>query len=122
MVFDDGEFLFREGQPAEQFYVVRHGRVAVWTFAPDRGAITIETVGEGEVLGWSWLFPPYHWHFSRAGGRTGAGPGLGRRLPARQVREDPVLGYELMERFAQVMVQRLEATRLQLMDVYGSRV
>jgi CRP/FNR family transcriptional regulator, cyclic AMP receptor protein len=121
VVFEDGEYLFREGQPAEQFYVVRHGTVAVSTFAPDRGAITIETVDEGEVLGWSWLFPPYRWHFSaRAVGmvRALALDGVCLRVKCEK---DPVLGYKLMERFAQVVVQRLEATQLQLMDVYGSQ-
>ena len=52
------QYLFREGDPADVFYVVRHGSVALETFVPARGAVTIETLEAGEVLGWSWLFPP----------------------------------------------------------------
>jgi CRP/FNR family cyclic AMP-dependent transcriptional regulator len=121
VVFEDGEHIFREGQTAEQFFVVRRGTVAVEIVAPECGAITIETVGEGEVLGWSWLFPPYRWHFSaRAVGLVRALALDGVCLRGK-CEKDAALGYKLMERFAQVVVQRLEATQLQLMDVYGSR-
>ena len=61
--FGAGEVLFREGDPADLFYVIRHGSIAVETFVPTRGSVTIETVDAGEVIGWSWLFPPYRWHF-----------------------------------------------------------
>ena len=61
--FDAGEQLFREGDAADVFYVVRHGSVAVETFVPARGPMMIETIEAGEVIGWSWLFPPYRWHF-----------------------------------------------------------
>ena len=61
--FEAGEYLFREGDQADTFYLVRHGRVQLETFVPGRGAVTIQTVDEGDVVGWSWLFPPYRWHF-----------------------------------------------------------
>ena len=61
--FEAGRYLFREGDPADTFYLVRHGRVALETFVPGRGPLTIETVDAGDVVGWSWLFPPYRWHF-----------------------------------------------------------
>ncbi len=65
VVFQPGEFIVREGEPADRFFVVREGRVAVEVFVPNRGAVTIETLEGGEVLGWSWLFPPYRSHFVR---------------------------------------------------------
>jgi CRP/FNR family cyclic AMP-dependent transcriptional regulator len=117
--FGAGEFLFREGAPADQFYLIRHGRVAVEAFAPGRGNITIETIDEGEVVGWSWLFPPYTAHFdARALGLVRAFALDGACLRAK-CEKDAELGFELTRRFARVTMQRLEATRLQLMDLYG---
>jgi CRP/FNR family transcriptional regulator, cyclic AMP receptor protein len=111
--------LFREGDPADTFYLVRHGSVALETFVPARGSITIETIGPGEVVGWSWLFAPYRWHFDA---RT--------LVPVRatwfdgaclrgKCHDDPALGFELMTRFAHVMIERLQWTRLRLLDLYG---
>jgi hypothetical protein len=83
--------------------------------------MTIETIGEGEVLGWSWLFPPYRWQFdAQAVGLVRAIAFDGRCLRGK-CEEDHDLGYWLMQRFAQVMSQRLQATRLQLLDLYGTR-
>jgi CRP/FNR family cyclic AMP-dependent transcriptional regulator len=117
--WDDGDMLFREGDPADAFYVVRHGRVALEVFVPGRGTLTVETIELGEVVGWSWLFPPYRWHFDgRAVGSVRAVSVDGACLRSK-CDEDPALGYELMRRFSQVMLERLQATRLRLADVYG---
>jgi CRP-like cAMP-binding protein len=119
VTFDTGERLFREGDPADTFFLVRHGIVALDTYVPNRGALTVDSIGPGELAGWSWLLPPYRWHFT------------GRAVePVRAVQfdgvclrgkceEDPVLGYDLAMRFARMLVERLQATRFQLMDVYG---
>jgi CRP-like cAMP-binding protein len=118
--FDEGQFLFRAGQPADSFYLVRHGRVAVESVAPGRGSLTIETVADGDVLGWSWLFPPYRWHFdARATSFVRAFVLDGACLRGKCER-DPALGFALMKSFAGVVVQRLEATQMQLMDLYGN--
>lgn len=117
--FDAGQFIFREGEDANQFYVIRHGKVSLEIFAPERGAISIQTLGPGEVLGWSWLFPPYTWHFDARAlelTRTTALDGMCLRTKCE---EDYELGYRLGQRFARVMMQRLQATRLQLLDMYG---
>ncbi len=112
-------FVFREGGEADKFYLIEKGKVALKVFAPERGAITIQTIGAGDVLGWSWLFPPYRWHFdARALEDTSLIAFDGACLRAR-MDEDHDLGYELMRRFAQIIVQRLQATRLQLLDLYG---
>jgi CRP/FNR family cyclic AMP-dependent transcriptional regulator len=117
--FPAGTFLGREGEPANQFYLLRHGKVALQIHLPDRGALTIETLEAGEVLGWSWLFPPYRWHFdAQALELTRALVFDGQCLRAKcEAYHD--LGYDLMQRFAHVMLQRLQATRLQLLDLYG---
>jgi len=113
--------LFREGETADQFYLIRHGRVALQVFVPGQGRITIDTLQAGDVLGWSWLFPPYLWHFdAQALELTRALAFDGECLRAK-CDEDHDLGYTLMQRFARIMMQRLHATRLQLLDVYGIR-
>ncbi len=117
--FADGVPLMIEGQPADWFFLIREGFVAVQTEVPSVGAITIETLHNGDPVGWSWLFEPYLTHFdARSRGVTHA-----IRFDARTLRrrcaEDPVLGYELMRSFTSVIVECLQATRLQLLDVYG---
>lgn len=99
--------------------MIRRGAVAIETFVPPRHAVTIETIHEGDLLGWSWLVPPYRTVFdARALGSVGAIAFDGACLRGK-CEEDPVLGQELMRRFAQVIVERLQATRLRLLDVYG---
>ena len=117
-VFSDGSFLFREGAPAETFYLIREGAVALEIAAPG-GALTVQTVGAGEVAGFSWLFGPHRWQFDgRAAGRVHAVELDGACLRAK-CDADPRLGYDLMRRFAGLATRRLQATRLQLLDVYG---
>lgn len=115
--FRPGEFIFREGGQADAFYVIKQGKVTVETFVPGRGPITLQTVVPGDVIGWSWLFPPYHWIFdARALDLTSA-----VKLEAHCLRklcdDDHDLGYILMERFAHVIMDRLQATRMQLLDL-----
>jgi CRP-like cAMP-binding protein len=120
-VFAAGERLFREGDQADTFFLIRHGLVALDAYVPNRGQLTVETVGPGEIVGWSWLLPPYRWHF------TGRAVDLVRAVQfdgaclRGKCEHDPALGYDLLNRFAQVLVSRLQATRLQLMDIYGDR-
>jgi CRP-like cAMP-binding protein len=117
-VFSDGSFLFREGDPAQTFYLIREGAVALEVTAP-LGILTVQTVGPGEVAGFSWLFGPHRWQFDgRAVGRVHAVEMDGACLRAK-CDADPRLGYDLMRRFAGLATRRLQATRLQLMDVYG---
>lgn len=116
--FDKDEVIFREGQKANQFYVIREGSVALDIHAPGE-VITIDTVEDGEVLGWSWLVPPYHWRFNaRAQVRVKA-IGLDGKCLREKCEENHDLGYELLKRFSHIIDQRLQATRLQLLDVYG---
>ncbi len=119
--FERGDRLFREGDPADTFYLVRRGRVALTTHVPGRGDVTIETLEPGEVIGWSWLFPPYTWHFdARAVEDTGVVAFDGACLRGK-CDADHAFGYELMRRFAQVMIDRLQHTRTRLLDIYGDR-
>jgi CRP/FNR family transcriptional regulator, cyclic AMP receptor protein len=110
----------REGSPADVFYMVRKGEVALEMAVPGRDALVIATLGPGEILGWSWLFEPYRWQFdARALGPVEAVSFDGACLRGK-CDADHELGYELMRRFAASLLARLQATRLQLMDVYGA--
>ncbi len=116
---DPGQFLFHTGEEANQFFLIRHGLVALEIAAPGRRPLTLHTLGEGEILGWTWLIPPYHWMFdSRAIEQTRAVALDGKCLRGK-CEADHDLGYELLKRFAHIMEQRLVAARLQLLDVYG---
>jgi CRP-like cAMP-binding protein len=117
--FREGETVFREGDSADTFYVIRHGSVALETFVPARGQVTIETLEAGEVLGWSWLFQPYRWHFDAKALSLVRASAFDGACLRHKCEEDPALGYELMSRFAQVLIERLQWTRMRLLDVYG---
>lgn len=117
--FEAGEVIFQEGDAADRFYLLRFGRVKLEIFSPAMGAVAVETVGEGDVLGFSWLLPPYRWHHdARAVELTRALAFDGECLRGK-CEHDPRLGYELMQRFAQVIVRRLRGAELQLLDLYG---
>ena len=119
--FEAGAFVFRQGQEANHFYILRDGKVAVELFAPQKGAVAIDTYGEGDVLGWSWLIPPYHWRFDARAIEPTRAISLDARCMRAKCEADHELGYELMQRFARIIEQRLDATRWQLLDVYGVR-
>jgi CRP-like cAMP-binding protein len=113
--FGRDELIFREGDPANRFYLLQSGVVALESCGNAKGRMRIEILNGGDVLGWSWLFPPYYWHFdARALEATEA-----LFIYATPLREeceaDHELGYELMKRMAGVMVKRLQATRRQLL-------
>ena len=114
-----GEYIFREGEAADRFLIVRYGLVSLRTNIPGRGDVTIQTVGEDDVLGWSWLFAPYRWNFSAYCLEETRAVSFDGVCLRTKCSEDHDLGYEMMARFAAIMTQRLQATRLQLLDVYG---
>lgn len=114
-----GHRLFTAGDPADAFFLIRTGAVALEIHAPGRGPLVVETLHAGDVVGWSWLFPPYRWQFD---GRTTEPCGLVAFDAAclrGKCEADAELGYALMHRFASTVVDRLQATRLQLLDVYA---
>ncbi len=118
--FNPGDLLLAEGDPADTLYLLRRGRVAIEVHSPGRGPIVIETVGPGAVVGWSWLVPPYRWHFdARAVDAVGAVAVDGACL-REKAEADPELGYALMKRVATVLLERLQMTRLRLLDLYGT--
>jgi CRP/FNR family cyclic AMP-dependent transcriptional regulator len=112
--FRAGEVIFQQGDPANRFYLIQRGKVAVETWLRERGTITIQTLYGGDVLGWSWLFPPYYWQFgARSLEDTDAIFIYGTPL-REECESDHEFGYELMKRVSAVMLERLQATRRQL--------
>ena len=118
--FEEGQYLFREGESADWFYLIRHGRVALSVTMPGRGAITFQTVGVGEIVGLSWLVPPYRWSYDARALELTRAIALDAGCLRNKCEQDHDLGYEVMKRFVPVLVERLQATRLQILDVYGS--
>ena len=119
VVFEEGKFLGRMGKPAHSFYVIRHGSVADELNAAG-GALQIGTVGPGGVVGFSWLFPPFSWQFDvRAAELTRAIEFDGDCLRAK-CDKDSDIGYDMMQRFARLMSERMAQMRLQLLDMFAS--
>jgi CRP-like cAMP-binding protein len=117
--FTTGELVFKEGDPANRFYLIQKGKVALECYARQQGETLIQLLGSGDVLGWSWLFPPYSWHFNA----RALEPTEAIFIYATPLREecefDHELGYELFKRMAEVMLTRLQATRRQLLHRSG---
>ena len=117
-VFEPGQYLMREGEPADAFYVIRHGSAALETFVPQRGAVTLQTLHEGDLLGWSWLVPPYLTAFDARAIDSAHVMQFDGACLRGKCDQDPALGYDLLKLFAGVIVQRLQHTRMQLLNVY----
>jgi CRP-like cAMP-binding protein len=118
--FAPGQLVFRQGDIANRFYLILKGNVALEAMAEDRKPVVIQTIGAGEVLGWSWLFPPYTWRFdARAAEPVEAIFFYGTRL-REHCEEDLRFGHEVMRRVAEVAVKRLNAIRARLLELSAS--
>jgi CRP/FNR family transcriptional regulator, cyclic AMP receptor protein len=118
--FDAGEYLVHEGAAADQFFLLRHGRVAFQITSPGRGAVMFQTLGAGEVVGVSWLIPPYRWTFDAKALELVRAIAVDAACLRGKCEADHHFGYEMMKRFMPVLIERLHATRLQILDVYGT--
>jgi CRP/FNR family transcriptional regulator, cyclic AMP receptor protein len=117
--FTAGDHIFREGEEANYFYILREGKVAIEIPAGHRHGITIETIGSGDVLGWSWLVAPYRWRFDARVVEPTRAIALDAKCLRGKCERNHELGFELLNRVLQVVEQRLQAARMQLLDVYG---
>jgi CRP-like cAMP-binding protein len=116
MQFETGAMIFAEGSPANRFFLILTGRVVLSSEMEDRNEIPVQTLGPGDDLGWSWLFPPYSMHFTaRALEPTTAIFFYGTRL-RQQCEEDHELGYQIMGRIAEVATESLRSTQRRLMQ------
>jgi CRP-like cAMP-binding protein len=116
-----GKHALRTGEPADTFYALREGVVALEVYSPTGGGLVVQTLHAGEILGWSWLFPPYRWTFDARVVEPVRAIALDGACLRGKAEADHELGYELMKRVAKVFTTRLAATRMQLLDLYGAR-
>ncbi len=119
-VFQTDEFLFREGATADAFYLVREGKVAIETVSPSAGPLTLATVGRGDVLGWSWIVPPFvHRSDCRALERTRT-VAIDAACLRDKLESDHELGYRVLTKVVEIMARRISSARIQLLDLYGN--
>ena len=117
--FPAGGYLARQGRAADRFYAVREGRVALELQAAEKGVLVLQTVRTGEILGWSWLFPPYVWTFDARAIDDVRGVEFDGTCLRAKCEANTAMGFDLMRRFATVFANRMEAAVLQLLDMYG---
>ena len=117
--YDKGSYLIRHGEDADRFFLIRRGLVQIELYAPDRGAVPVVTVDPGEVLGWSWLVPPYRWSFDARAVETTIAVSFDGKCLRKKLEADHELGYQVLKRFTQVIAKRLDAARLQVLDLYA---
>lgn len=114
--FESGQLIFRTGETANRFYLIESGSVALESNVESRQPVGVDRVGAGDLLGWSWLFPPYLWHFhARATEATSAIFFYGTVL-REYCEKDPALGFELFKRMSVVMIRRLQSARGKLLE------
>lgn len=118
--FNAGEFIFREGQDAHRFYVIRVGKVSLEVALPERGEVIFQTLGAGDALGLSWLFPPFQWHFDARAVEETTMFQIDAAWLREKIEADCDFGFQVWKRLAKVMASRLQATRLQMTDMYAS--
>jgi len=114
-----GAFLGHEGEGAATFYVVREGRVAVELNAPG-GPLVVESLGPGEIVGWSWAFPPYRWNYDVEALEPAHVITFDTSCLRNKCESDHSFGYRMLKLFSAVAMRRLDATRLRLLDIYGT--
>jgi CRP/FNR family cyclic AMP-dependent transcriptional regulator len=116
--FHPQDYLFRESGPADTFYVVRRGRVSLEVSTPG-GPRVLDVAQDDDVVGWSWLVPPYRWMFDAKATTEVSAVAFDATCLRAKSEADPAVGYALLQRVAQVMLHRLQSARIRLMDVYG---
>ena len=119
--FETGEYLGREGDQADCCYAICTGQVAIETFVPHEGAVKVQTLSAGNVAGWSWVVPPHRWMFDARATEAVRCIALDADCLRRKCEQDPQLGYWLMKALVEEITRRFQATRIQLLDLYGRR-
>jgi len=114
-----GEYIAHEGSPADRFYFIRSGTVALEYHVPGRDGLILETLHDGDVFGWSWMVEPYVWSNDIRAIELTRVFSLDATCLRKKLKKDHSLGFDLYSRFIPVMARRLSSTRQQLTDMYG---
>ena len=117
--FPAGSTIFDYGAPADQFYLIGEGRVSLDIAVPGRGIIPVQTLQSNEFVGWSWLYPPYRWHFSGRALEETTAIAFDANCVRELIAQDHEFGFEMMMRVSQIIIERLQAARIQLVDMYA---
>jgi CRP/FNR family transcriptional regulator, cyclic AMP receptor protein len=118
--FEAEHVIFREGESANRFYLIEHGRVVLESSTLGE-PVKIEEIGDGDLLGWSWLFPPYAWHFTARALEHSTAIFFYGTVLRDYCEKDHSLGFELFKRMSVVMPRRLQAARQKLLNVHQTR-
>ena len=119
--FASQQQIFNEGREADHFYLIVTGHVVLETFVPGCGMVTIQSLGPGDALGWSWLFRPYQWHFTATTHEPTEVISLDAQTLRAKAEQDRDFHDELITRVAKTLYQRLLGTRAQLIELYQIR-
>ena len=109
--FERDQILFREGETANRFYLIESGQVVLESTAGDDAPVLIDTIGDCDLLGWSWFFPPYVWQFTARATKTTTAIFFYATVLREYCEKDHTLGYELLKRMSEVMMRRLQLAR-----------
>jgi CRP/FNR family cyclic AMP-dependent transcriptional regulator len=118
--FAPDEYLFRTGQPADHFFMLRHGSVALDVVGPGERQLVVDTVGPGGVVGISWLVPPYRWATDACATESTSAVALDATCLRARFDENPMVGYQMLQRVVGAMADRLYSARIRLLDLYGT--
>lgn len=116
--FNPGQYVFRDGEDANAFYLILRGIISLEVYVPNRGPVTLGRLDSGDVLGWSWLYPPHRWHFDARALEETHTVVLNGKILRQQIEEDHEFGFQMMKKISLVMEDRLQAARRKLMEVY----
>lgn len=116
--FNPGQYIFRDGEEANSFFLILQGIISLEVYVPNRGPVTLGRLDAGDVLGWSWLYPPHRWHFDARALEAAHMLVLNGKTLRKMIEDDHEFGFQMMKKISLVMEDRLQAARLKLMEVY----
>lgn len=116
--FNPGQYIFRDGEDANTFYLICQGIISLEVYVPNRGPVTLGRLEAGDVLGWSWLYTPHRWHFDARALEAAQMLVLNGKVLRKMIEEDHEFGFQMMKKISLVIEDRLQATRVKLMEVY----
>jgi CRP-like cAMP-binding protein len=119
VVLQKGAKICTEGTPARSFFAIRAGRVSVGVHVPSKGLVSLETLHRGDIMGWSWVLPPYRWHFDAVALEQVRAIELHADCILAYLEEDPAAGFRVMSSVARIMEERLDSARMRLLDLFG---
>jgi CRP/FNR family transcriptional regulator, cyclic AMP receptor protein len=120
MFYAAGTRIFAEDGPADQLWLIEQGRVALDLRVPGHGEQVVETITAPNVLGWSWLYPPYRWHFGAMALEDTTAIALDAELVRERCDRIPAFGYAVLRGFTPIVIDRLQAARLKVLDLYAA--